>query len=509
MAFGQDTNYDQQNYHFYVPYALLNHRILYDVFPAFIGPTFHNPLPYLPFYWLAWNAPPILIGAFLGALHGLAYAPLYLLAKVAAPPFRSSAIGLAVLAAFSLTSALGLGELGTTLIDNLLSALVLAGLATAAVGMPRLARQPLRSAATLALLAGVPVGLAAGLKLAFAPYCVALVASMIVIPRPWARRALLATAAGGGILLGVLIAGGPWFAINWADTGNPLFPYLNQLFQSPLAAPESYRDDSSVPDTLAEVLLFPFTAVSGRQIGIEVSSFDSRVPVLYLVGAAVLLMSLRPQWRARFNAAARLLLVFAVTAYLLWLGLFAIWRYFLPVEMLTPVLIALLINPILRKARVSPFHAMLVTIVLLGAIAFTTRPADWGHIRWGQELYGVRVPDISGDSIVLMAGTAPTAFLIPFFPPAVRFIRLQGFSTGVWDTSTGLFHAADEYVRNHQNDLYLLYGYRQKQSAETVAKHFDRVFEPSRCRVIENRIQHNGSRDGPALLCLLGTQDSH
>ena len=42
LALGQDANYDQQNYHFYVPYALLNNRILYDIFPAFPGPTFTN-----------------------------------------------------------------------------------------------------------------------------------------------------------------------------------------------------------------------------------------------------------------------------------------------------------------------------------------------------------------------------------------------------------------------------------------------------------------------------------
>src|SRR5258708_24217790 len=94
LALGQDTNYDQQNYHFYAPYALFNNRILFDIFPAFSGPTFTNPIPYLPFYWLAWNAPPMLIGALLGALYGLAYAPLYLLARTLPPvPARRSGPG--------------------------------------------------------------------------------------------------------------------------------------------------------------------------------------------------------------------------------------------------------------------------------------------------------------------------------------------------------------------------------------------------------------------------------
>src|SRR5438132_14019214 len=82
LALGQDANYDQQNYHFYAPYALLNNRILYDIFPAFAGHTFANPIPYLPFYWLAWNVPPILIGSLLGALDGLAFASLYYLVKL-------------------------------------------------------------------------------------------------------------------------------------------------------------------------------------------------------------------------------------------------------------------------------------------------------------------------------------------------------------------------------------------------------------------------------------------
>src|SRR5438874_1571596 len=100
LALGQDANYDQQNYHFYIPYALLNDRILFDIFPALIAPTFNNPIPYLPFYWLAWNAPPMLTGALLGALYGLAYAPLYLLARTVPPvPVRRSAPAAMVLAA--------------------------------------------------------------------------------------------------------------------------------------------------------------------------------------------------------------------------------------------------------------------------------------------------------------------------------------------------------------------------------------------------------------------------
>lgn len=162
LAFGQDANYDQQNYHLYVPYALFNNRILYDIFPAFSGPTFTNPIPYLPFYWLAWNAPPMLIGALLGALYGLAYAPLYLLARTVPPvSARRSGPAAMVLAALGLTGAVAIAENGTTFIDNLMSALVLSGLAVAAVAMPSLARASPMRAIMWAAIAGFPVGLGA------------------------------------------------------------------------------------------------------------------------------------------------------------------------------------------------------------------------------------------------------------------------------------------------------------------------------------------------------------
>src|SRR2546430_1635278 len=181
LALGQDANYDQQNYHFYAPYALLNNRILYDIFPAFSGPTFTNPIPYLPFYWLAWNAPPILIGALLGALYGLAYAPLYLLARTVPPlPARRSGLAAMVLAALGLTGAVAIAESGTTFIDNLMSALVLSGLAVAAVAMPNLARASPMRAIMWAATAGSPVGLAAGFKITKAVHLGAVVLAAFV-----------------------------------------------------------------------------------------------------------------------------------------------------------------------------------------------------------------------------------------------------------------------------------------------------------------------------------------
>jgi hypothetical protein len=109
-----------------------------------------------------------------------------------------------------------------------------------------------------------------------------------------------------------------------------------------------------------------------------------------------------------------------------------------------------------------------------------------------------------------MAGTAPTAFMIPFFPAGIPFIRLEGFSGGMWDTSSGLYRIGEERVRAHQNDIYVLYGFDQESSARTVAGHFSLVFDRGSCQTVENRLQPVDAPDGPVLLCLLRrTEGAH
>jgi hypothetical protein len=505
LALGQDANYDQQNYHLYIPYALLNDRILFDIFPAFIGPTFHNPIPYLPFYWLAWNAPPMLIGALLGALYGLAYAPLYLLARtVLSRPLRRSKPVVMVLAALGLAGAVAIGENGTSFIDNLMSALVLSGLAVAAVAMPNLARASQMRAVLRVAIAGFPLGLAVGFKLTMAAYCAGFVLATLIVPRRWPERVALAVAAAVGVGVGILLAGGPWFAIMWAKTGNPIFPYFNEIFQSPLANVVSYRDDTAIPDSLRQAVLFPFLVVSGGVLDTAVPFFDLRVPTLYAIAIIALPVLAIRRRRLALNLAARFVLLFAAVSYVLWLVLFSIWRYLVPIEMLAPVLITTLVGIIVPAPRMR--HAtVLASGALLGIVAFTTRPAEWGHVPWGGELYGVHIPPIArpDQALVLMAGTAPTAFTIPFFPGHIPFIRLQGFSPGMWDTSKGLFHIGEERVRAHEGDIYLLYGFGQETIARTVAGHFSLVFDRSACQIVENRLQPADGREGPVLLCLL------
>jgi hypothetical protein len=77
---GQDTNWDQRNYHVYTVHAWLRGRTFSDLAPAQLQ-TWLNPLPHLLQYLLIQTTPPVMAGLVMGALAGLNGLMLWLLAR--------------------------------------------------------------------------------------------------------------------------------------------------------------------------------------------------------------------------------------------------------------------------------------------------------------------------------------------------------------------------------------------------------------------------------------------
>lgn len=84
-----------------------------------------------------------------------------------------------------------------------------------------------------ALLVGVLAGAAVGTKLNAAYAATPLAAALGLLA--WRRRIPYMTAARG--LLAMALVASPWFVMTYVFTGNPVFPFFNAIFRSPLAAP--------------------------------------------------------------------------------------------------------------------------------------------------------------------------------------------------------------------------------------------------------------------------------
>ena len=112
---------------------------------------------------------------------------------------------------------------------------------------------------------------------------------------------------------------------------------------------------------------------------------------------------------------------------------------------------------------------------------------SWGRKPWGDTWFGVHLPEqVPDDTLVLMVGDAPSGYVIPFFPPRPRFVRLQADLLPLArDAQLGRDIAAT--VATHRGALRVLLGGRLDAAAtQALAAHGVRTL-PATCRRIESR----------------------
>jgi hypothetical protein len=491
LLLGQDANWDLRNYHYYNPYAFLTGRRDFDLAPAHVA-TFYNPLLHLPFYALAGHAPPRVTGFVLGVVQGLNFLPLCYLSYVTLLPARWRGLAAGALAAAGLLGAMTFSEVGTTYGDNVLSLFVLGGLALLVSAGEPLAGGRGRGALARVGLAGLLVGAAAGMKLPMAVYAVGFAIACLTLPGGRARGLGIAIAFGAGTALGFLATDGFWLLDLWQRYGNPLFPYYNHVFRSPMGALADYKDPRFVPDTWTARLLFPYRVSFAPYAAAEVRLFDLRPAALYTL--LLVWLGLAAAGRgARSEAVgppltrhgpARLVVVALSVSWLVWMCIFGIQRYFVPGEMLMPLAILLVADrlPLARRTRAIGAAAVLVAVTLVVV------PARWERVPWGEDYFGVQVPALSDPdhTLVLLAGTDATAYLIPSFPPAVRFVRIQGYFTGPTSSPNGYDRLIAEVVRGHVGPTFAIFREHQDNAVAAAAL----AFHGLRARLADCRVLH-------------------
>ncbi len=431
VGLGQSTAWDLRNYHWYNPYALLTGRMGFDQAVAHHA-TYYNPLIDLPLYGLAQVLPGWACAAALGAIQGLNFTFLYLIARAAlSPEFLWPRPAAFALAALGVSGGYAIVLLGTTYYDNVVSVPVLASLWLILKHRAAFEAGPYAPASRAAILAGALTGFAVGLKLPTAPFGLALLAALLAARAPWPRRLRLTFEGGLAAFAGLMLAGGWWMAVLWAETGNPLFPYFNELFRSDLVSASSFRDQRFIPDSGREALLFPFLFAADWRVASDWPVQDWKIAAAYVlvpvaaIVAAIRMASTLPivPWTA-----ARILFAWSAAAYLSWIAVFGIARYVAPLEMIAPLLIVAAVGllplaPVLRGG--------LATAVLAACVLSATLYKG-PRAPFADRMVEVEVPPIARPeaTMALMTGVEPMAFVIPSFPSAVPFLRVDGFLIG-------------------------------------------------------------------------------
>ncbi len=422
---GQDIDFDQLNYHYYVAYAFLTGRLDQDVAPGQILHSFFNPIVYLPFYELVHHVRPRTVGTVLGGVQGLALWFAGLVAWQVSKGLRPVARTASVLAAVvtSAASPAGISEIGTSMSDILIAIPVIAGVAAflsarASFG-PRV------------FLAGLLVGAATGLKLTAAAFAIGIGIAALVGWDRWRDRLVATVTIGAGGLTGFAVTGGVWCWTLWRRFGNPFFPYFNSVFHSP-----DYPSDTSVfdgrflPHGILEALGYPFQWVRVQHVNAELDFRDPRFALLIVLGLATAVLFLVQGRVADEGApAGRRLVVFLAVAFAVWMYEWSIQRYIVPLELLTGSVMLVLLRAVGRPLPLVPAAALLAVFCAVEA-----RPFEWSHLPWTKTWYEVHRPfPEAAQPVYFLDNENPLSYVVPALEPGATAIGVTA-----WEDLTAL-----------------------------------------------------------------------
>ncbi len=503
ICLGQDANWDLQNYHFYDPWAFVHGRTLgWDIAAAQLQ-TFFNPLLDLPFFAMVaagWDARAI--SAVLALPAGVSA---WLIVKLGWRLFggldaTSRLVATIASVAIGVTSAMGVGTLGTTMNDWPGAALTLAALwlLVRRIGEKGAAGLP----ASALVAAGLLAGAASGLKLTAATFAAGIAAGVLLRP-PHARARLRETMVlGTAMFAGFLATYGHWAWQLWSHYGNPFFPFANRWFGSDWWEHAPALSRIYGPHNLREWLRFPLDLYSPRPGFVaEVPYSDARIPLTYAlaivagIGIAAQRLTRAPASEGRAEppdvVEARVLVsIFWVVSFVLWTAQHSIARYIVVLDVTSGLLIVGMLRWMLR-----PAHANAVIAAVAAMLIGTTQWADWWRVDHGARWFDVRVPQVEPGAMILLVEDAPMAYVLPFFPAGARHV---GLTNNVNDPrrKTLLERSAREAIRNHRGPLYALSMVPGKGDGDLAAYGLRRGGAP--CESVTTRM-----RTSPLQLCQL------
>jgi len=406
---GKDLNWDLLNYHYYLPYELLNGRLQQDFFAA-SAQSYLNPLGYVPFYAMlaaGWHS--VLVSLVLALAHALSLSVLAVLAwRLFEHLPRADRSTMALLgAALGAASGVFWPMVGSSFLDPLLAPLVLGGVLLL-VGDRHIA------------LAGALLGAAAALKYSNAIYLLA------ALPLVTSLRRGLAFAGGAALALAMLA--GPWLTALWREFGNPVFPLWNAWFRSPDALPVNLVSERFTPQALADALGFPLRMVAlDRHLYSETFAPDLRLAALAAAALALPFASRAAAAGAPLGRMDARLLGFFGLALALWLMTSANARYGLALLLLAGLLLARLVERLLggRAARI----ALATLLAVQASMTAVAAPARWFMAEpWSTRWLPYDAPARARNepALYLSVEIQPMAVIAPFLHPASSFVNFRG-----------------------------------------------------------------------------------
>jgi hypothetical protein len=440
VCLGRDVNFDLLTYHYYIGYAFLNIPLTQDFFAGSIQ-SYLNPLTDVMNYLLIAHLPAKLAGFVLGAIQGVSFYWLMMIAIRFLTPNSSWLTRIILIGAIPILALLTpnvRAEIGAIVNDLTLSNCILLGVML--IGFSLQADWSTPKGKSYILFAGLAIGIGAGLKLTFALYFIGAWIALCVL-LSFQRKSesmllgdrikiLIWFSLGG--LLGFLLTNGYWLLALWKLFHNPLFPYYNKIFKSPYFYAFNLVDSRFFPKGLLQHLFYPFYFSWKPSLVNGYNFWDFRLPVVYILliiylGALFFKRRNRSQTEY-FNCPqqqfSRFLIIFSIISYIVWQCQFSTQRYLIVVDILSPLLIYLLVTKIFSGG----VWANRIVLVIFALLALPLHHVKMARAHWGKlSFFEVKIPadiDLQKPSVVICIDPA-SAYLRPFFPRNWHFMNIN------------------------------------------------------------------------------------
>ena len=422
--------FDLYNYHYFLPWAFFHDRTFTDIAMA-IENSYHNPLIDMPVYFLVqyFNEQVWVYYTFFGIFWGLLMFVFY---KLCRNVLRlNQKIELFLILMISMTGFATLSQIGTSSGEVFLSL----GTITTVYWLHKEIFITAKERPYVIFCAGFLLGAMFGFKLTAVTYCLgaglALILFFKYLQRPY--KTIFCFALGG--IIGFLCIDGFWMWKLYQEFGNPLFPYLNNIFKSEYIDKTMFSYNSALYEkSFLDYLIFPYLVLFNQEerIAAEVFFRDPRFAIGYtllLIAAGSYLVSWLKKQKYQINIGIMFLLAFVVLSYLVWLFVLPVIRYAIPMELLGALLGVLYFSAIKPK-QIFGFAVWCgLGIILLFALFSGLPYPVWSKRAGETQLIYKNDVHLPKNSLILSlsAGTGAMAARIAENNPDVKFANMTAF----------------------------------------------------------------------------------
>ncbi len=411
ILLGQDVNNDLRNYHLYNGFAALHHRLNYDVAPALMQ-TYLNPFfDCINYLLIALHRPMLtafLLGAFSGAIGFILHEIGVILFHDQNQADRRIYNILALV--IGLSGAASVALIGTTTNDTKMAVLVM-------LALYFLLKANVSGKQKFIYYAGFTTGLALAFKLVAAVYFLSLLLALWFVDLN--KSKFIAAAS-----VGFLLANGYWMWLLFKNFHSPIYPLYNNIFHSPYAPFITFNFKptaaAAIKLSFADYLLMPLHIA--WTINTYISAVALRDIHLGVIFILTLIFSLRQYFKPQINqsnSAWTLVLTFFMSSYVLWLMVLCNFRYALPLEALT----GLVMIYFARRIFTSTATAQIFLCGVVLAIGASTVYPSLGRTPFQKDYFFMTMPVLPSNAEVLIK-SVPIAYVAPYFPLQTQFVGM-------------------------------------------------------------------------------------